>query len=85
VTRKAAGIASDHVLRGLERACERIGRELTLDAATTVPSPALRTRRERLIAADEDAAADIVKRSPAEPHRTILLLLARKVAATRLR
>jgi phosphoenolpyruvate carboxylase len=85
VTRKAASIASEHVLLGLERASERIGRTLTLDAATTPPSAALRALRERLAAADEDAAADIAKRSPAEPHRVILLLLARRIAATRLR
>jgi phosphoenolpyruvate carboxylase len=41
VTRKAAGIASEHVLRGLERTTERVGRALTLDADTTPPSDAL--------------------------------------------
>ena len=85
VTRKAAAIASEHVLLGLERACERIGRTLTLDAATTRPSSALQSLRDRLASADEDAAADIAKRSPGEPHRVILLLLARKIAATRTR
>ncbi|WP_314097531.1 phosphoenolpyruvate carboxylase, partial [Microbacterium foliorum] len=38
VTREASQIASDHVLRGLERALERIGRTLTLDAEDTPPS-----------------------------------------------
>ncbi|MEN2740122.1 phosphoenolpyruvate carboxylase [Microbacterium sp. X-17] len=83
-TQTAAGIASDHVLRGLERACERIGRSLTLDAVSTTPSAALLALREQLAAADEDAAAEIVKRSPAEAHRIVVLLLARKIAATRL-
>ena len=40
---------------------------------------------QRLSSADEDAASDIAKRSPGEPHRRILLLLARKIEATRLR
>lgn len=83
VTRKAAKIASEHVLLGLERTASRIGRTLTLDATTTPPSPALVALWQRLSAADEDAAAEIAKRSPAEPHRRILLLLARKLTATR--
>ena len=85
VTRKAAAIASEHVLLGLERTASRVGRSLTLDAETTPPSPALVALWNRLRAADEDAAADIAKRSPNEPHRRILLLLARRIAATRTR
>ncbi|MFE7844400.1 phosphoenolpyruvate carboxylase [Microbacterium sp. NPDC057407] len=83
VTRKAAKIASEHVLLGLERTTSRIGRTLTLDATTTPPSTALLALWQRLSAADEDAATEIAKRSPNEPHRRILLLLARKLAATR--
>ncbi|WP_137843948.1 phosphoenolpyruvate carboxylase [Microbacterium sp. 2FI] len=85
VTRKAAKIASEHVLLGLERTTSRIGRTLTLDAATTPPSAALTALWQRLAASDEEAAADIAKRSPDEPHRRILLLLARKIEATRAR
>jgi phosphoenolpyruvate carboxylase len=85
VTRKAAAIASEHVLLGLERTASRIGRTLTLDASTTPPSPALEALWQRLKAADEDAAAEIAKRSPNEPHRRILLLIGRKLAATRSR
>ncbi|MCP2637801.1 phosphoenolpyruvate carboxylase [Microbacterium sp. HD4P20] len=83
VTRKAAKIASEHVLLGLERTTSRIGRTLTLDAATTPPSPALLALWQRLRAADEEAAKEIAKRSPDEPHRRILLLIARKIDATR--
>ncbi|KRB39053.1 phosphoenolpyruvate carboxylase [Microbacterium sp. Root180] len=83
VTRKAAKIASEHVLLGLERTTSRIGRTLTLDGTTTPPSDALLTLWQRLSAADEDAAADVAKRSPDEPHRRILLLVARKLRATR--
>lgn len=83
VTRKAAKIASEHVLLGLERTTSRIGRTLTLDATTTPPSSALLALWQRLSAADEDAGAEIAKRSPNEPHRRILLLLARKLTATR--
>ena len=58
---------------------------LTLDASTTPPSDALLGLWQRLKAADEDAATEIAKRSPNEPHRRILLLIARKVSATRAR
>ncbi|GAB3602369.1 phosphoenolpyruvate carboxylase [Microbacterium aureliae] len=85
VTRKAAKIASEHVLLGLEASANRIGRTLTLDAASTPPSPALLSLWHSLRAADEDAADEIAKRSPNEPHRRILLLIARKIAATRTR
>ncbi|MDX2375828.1 phosphoenolpyruvate carboxylase [Microbacterium sp. LRZ72] len=85
VTRKAAGIAAEHVLRGLERTTSRVGRSLTLDAGSTPPSEALTAQWHRLRAADEDAAADIAKRSPAEPHRRIMLLIARRIEATRTR
>ncbi|GAA4352160.1 phosphoenolpyruvate carboxylase [Microbacterium rhizosphaerae] len=85
VTRKAAGIAAEHVLLGLETATNRIGRVLTLDEAVTPPSPELLALWRRLRDADEDAAAEVAKRSPGEPHRRILLLLARKIRATRTR
>lgn len=85
VTRKAAKIASEHVLIGLERTAERIGRGLTLDAASTPPSDALLALGRRLAAADEEAASEIAQRSPNEPYRRILLLIARKLAATRAR
>ncbi|MFB7893836.1 phosphoenolpyruvate carboxylase [Microbacterium sp. NPDC056044] len=85
VTRKASAIASEHVLIGLARTTSRIGRTMTLDASTTPPSDALLALWRRLKAADEDAAKDIAKRSPDEPHRRILLLIARKIEATRAR
>lgn len=85
VTKKAAGIASEHVLLGLERTASRVGRGLTLDAATTPPTNALLALWQRLRSADEDAAKEIAKRSPNEPHRRILLLVSRRIAATRTR
>ncbi|MGA7147026.1 MAG: phosphoenolpyruvate carboxylase, partial [Microbacterium sp.] len=68
-----------------ERTTNRIGRTLTLDAATTPPSAALVALWERLSAADAEASLEIAKRSPDEPHRRILLLLGRRLAATRVR
>lgn len=85
VTRKAAAIASEHILLGLETTAGRVGRGLTLDEGTTPPSAALLALWQRLKAADEEAAAEIAKRSPSEPHRRIMLLITRKIAATRAR
>ncbi|MEV8266041.1 phosphoenolpyruvate carboxylase [Microbacterium sp. NPDC076911] len=85
VTRKAAAIASEHVLLGLERTANRIGRTLTLDATSTPPSEAAGVLWRRLKAADEDAAAEIAERSPNEPFRRIMLLIARKLTATHAR
>lgn len=83
VTREAAAIAADHVLRGLERAIERIGRTLTLDAEGTPPSAAATALWDALQATHPDVAGEVATRSPSEPHRRILLLLAHRVAVTR--
>ena len=83
VTREAAGIAADHVLRGLERALERIGRTLTLDAEGTPASEEAAALWESLQAAHPAVAREVATRSPGEPHRRILLLLAHRVDATR--
>lgn len=83
VTREASQIASDHVLRGLERALERIGRTLTLDAEDTPPSLAVSALWDDFAAADPGTAHDLGARSPGEPHRRVLLALAHRVAATR--
>jgi phosphoenolpyruvate carboxylase len=85
VTKQAAAIASEHVLLGLERTAARVGRTLTLDATTTPPSDALLALWQRLRSVDEEAAAEVAKRSPNEPHRRVLLLLSRRIAATRTR
>ena len=81
----AMAVQADHVLRGLEAATWRIGRSLTVSAASTPPTPELLAS----LAADEAAlpgpAAAIRRRSPDEPHRRKLLLVAERLAATRAR
>jgi phosphoenolpyruvate carboxylase len=83
VTREASQIAADHVLRGLERALDRIGRTLTLAADDTPPSAEVTALWDAFAAAEPDVAADLAARSPEEPHRRVLLVFARRVAATR--
>ncbi len=83
VTHEASQIASEHVLRGLERSIDRIGRTLTLDAEDTPPSAAVTALWEAFAAADPEEAAELAARSPSEPHRRVLLAVARRVADTR--
>ncbi|GAA3915042.1 phosphoenolpyruvate carboxylase [Microbacterium invictum] len=85
VTKKAASIASEHVLRGLEHSAERIARTVTTSADTTPVSAELTALWQRLAAADEDGAADAHKRAAGEPHKAVLLLLTRRIKATRTR
>jgi len=85
ITREAMQIQADHVLRALEQATEVLGRALTLDAATTPPSAPVRRILEDARAVNPELIADIESRSPAEPHRQLLLLAARRLAATRSR
>ena len=85
ITKKAAGIAAEHILLGLENSANRIAKTLTLSADTTVPSPALDSLLQRLSSADEDGAADAAKRAKGEPHKRAMLLLTRRISATRRR
>ena len=66
VTREAAGIQSEHVLRALENACIRIGRTLTVSEGTTPPSAELRSALDRRQGrASPSSSAEIAARSPA--------------------
>jgi phosphoenolpyruvate carboxylase len=85
LTRGAAAIASEHVLIGLERAASRIGRTLTLDAGDPVPSPELSALWQRQRNLSEELTSEIATRSPNEPHRRVLLLIAERIGATRRR
>jgi phosphoenolpyruvate carboxylase len=83
VTREAATIAADHVLRALEATTTRIGRALTLHEATTPASAGLRRALAAASAAYPELLAEIAARSPQEPYRTYLLYAAQRLAATR--
>jgi phosphoenolpyruvate carboxylase len=85
ITREAMQIQADHVLRALEQATDKLGRSLTLDAATTPPSAPVRRILEDARAVNPELITDIEERSPSEPHRQLLLLAARRLAATRSR
>ncbi|MBC6458661.1 phosphoenolpyruvate carboxylase [Actinomadura sp. HBU206391] len=85
VTREAIMIQADHVLRALETACVRIGRELTAHVSTTPASPELTAALAAARAAQPKRIAEIVKRSPGEPHRQLLLYAAERIGATRTR
>src|SRR5436190_3378830 len=85
VTRETATIQADHVLRALENTTTRIGRALTLHAATTPPSAGLRRALAAAHAAHPELLAELEARSPQEPYRTYLLFAAQRINATRVR
>jgi phosphoenolpyruvate carboxylase len=85
VTREAATIQADHVLRALEATTTRIGRALTLHEATTPPAAGLRRALAAASAAQPELLAEIAERSPQEPYRTYLLYAAQRINATRVR
>ncbi|MFB4305935.1 phosphoenolpyruvate carboxylase [Actinomadura sp. GTD37] len=83
VTRDAVMIQAEHVLRALENACARIGRELTVHETTTPASAGLLNVLAAARTAHPKLIAEIGKRSPGEPHRLVLLHAAARIAATR--
>jgi phosphoenolpyruvate carboxylase len=85
VTREAATIQAEHVLRALERATDRIGRSLTLYENGTPASPALHRALSVAEAAHPELIGEINARSPQEPYRTWLLYAAARLDATRVR
>jgi phosphoenolpyruvate carboxylase len=85
ITREAVMIQADHVLLGLENACTRIGRELTVHESTTPASPALVNALAAARTGQPELLGGIAKRSPQEPHRQFLLYAADRIAATRRR
>ncbi|AYY14402.1 phosphoenolpyruvate carboxylase [Actinobacteria bacterium YIM 96077] len=85
ITRQAMAIQSDHVLAALENACATVGRSMTLDAATTPPSPEISRMLGDAEAAQPELYQDLATRSPNEPHRIALLYVSARVAATRRR
>ncbi len=82
-TLEAVGIASEHVLMGLERVARRVGRALTLDASTTPPSDEVLALWDACTGRAPELAEDIADRSPNETHRRVLLFAAERLAATR--
>jgi phosphoenolpyruvate carboxylase len=83
VTRETMLIHSEHILRGLEAASTRIGTGLTADAVTTPPDERFLGHLEGAREIVGARAAAIGMRSPGEPYREFLLLVAERIAATR--
>jgi phosphoenolpyruvate carboxylase len=85
VTEQTLAIQSEHILRALEAACARIGRALTVDAATTAPSPGARRMIEDAAASSPELVKRLATRSPNQPHRLALLVAAERLRATQKR
>jgi phosphoenolpyruvate carboxylase len=82
VTWQAAQIYAEHALRALEASTERIGRSLTVHAAS--PPPDLAAALAAAQRTVPDLLAEVTARSPEEPYRACLLLAAGRLRATRL-
>lgn len=85
ITKQAAAIANEHVLVALEQVATRLGRSLTLDADSTPPSVELERLWNAQRAMADELTQEIALRSPNEPYRRVLLVVARRIAATRAR
>ena len=85
VTRETVEIQADHVLRALENAANRIARMLTVDVDDAIPSPELTRRLDNDRLAHPALFDDIARSSDGQPHRQLLVIVARRIAATRLR
>jgi phosphoenolpyruvate carboxylase len=85
VTRETVEIQADHVLRALENAANRIARMLTLDVEDAAPSADLARRLDNDRLAHPTLFADIAHSTDGQPHRQMLVIVARRIAATRLR
>ena len=83
ITREAVAIQSEHALAALETIAARIGRTLTADERTTPASAALLKALESDTVAYPQLMTGIITRSPGEPHRQKLLLVAARLNATR--
>jgi phosphoenolpyruvate carboxylase len=83
VTREAAAIAREHVLRGYETAARRIARSLSASDTDVPPSPALRRSLGSDAAEFPDRARELARTLPDAPHRRKLVLMAERLAATR--
>jgi phosphoenolpyruvate carboxylase len=83
VTKEAAGIASEHILLGLERVAIRVGRSLTLGDSDTPPSAELVALADAQQRIAPHLTTQIGTRAPRELHRRVLLVIAGRIAATR--
>jgi phosphoenolpyruvate carboxylase len=83
VTREAASIAREHVLRGYEAAARRIARSLSASDIDVPPSVSLRRSLSRDAKAFPERTEELARTLPDAPHRRKLILVAERVAATR--
>jgi phosphoenolpyruvate carboxylase len=85
VTRETLEIQRDHVLRGYEAAMRRIARALSVSAHDVRPSRSVRAALRRDATVLHEKAAELERKLPDAPHRRRAVLIAERIAATRLR
>ena len=82
VTRQVAELFRTHVIARLAQECHRVGRNLTLDTASTAPSAELLNLWNHQVEMSEDITDHALALSDAEPHRAVMLVMARRLEAT---
>ncbi len=82
VTRQVAELYRTHVVARLAEECHRVGRNLTLDTASTSPSAELLNLWSHQVEMSEDITDQALALSHAEPHRAVMLVMARRLEAT---
>ena len=85
LTKQAAAIASEHALVALEAAAQRLGRALTLEGDSTPSTPELEVLWQTQRRLAEELTDEIALRSPNEPYRRVVLVIAARITATRKR
>ncbi|MEX0992035.1 MAG: phosphoenolpyruvate carboxylase, partial [Actinomycetota bacterium] len=83
VTREAAAIQADHVLRGLENVTRRVSRAVSCSDRDTPLSEALLKVLDEDEQVFPDAAEALRTRMGDQSHRRMLILIAERIAATR--
>ncbi|MCL2864677.1 MAG: phosphoenolpyruvate carboxylase [Lachnospiraceae bacterium] len=83
VTLQAASTASQHILTALEGHAKYVARKITVSNNETPPSDDLMALWNRLWQMDPVCAAKISEESSGETHRSVLAMIAVRIAATR--
>ena len=82
VSRQVAAKFSTHMVKKLADKCRRIGRNLTLEARYTKPSPELLNLWNHQVEMSEILTARADAISASEPHRAVMLVMADRLDAT---
>lgn len=85
VSRKVAELYRTHVLEKLESQTRTVGKNMTLDSLSTMPSDALVNLWNHQVEMDEVITKQALAISAGELHRAVMMVIAERLKATRAR